>query len=115
MGLIKMSGKISMENKIKQAVIDNVRKVMQDELNSRGLNEAILMDFDLTDDFNDEIYLITQIILNDKDITLVNMYKLAYNSVRSFINNYFKDLIMVGRLNKYVTADTKHALMLCLQ
>jgi hypothetical protein len=109
------TNKIDLENKKKQHVIDFARKVMQDELEAKGLNEAMLADLGLVDDFNDEIYLFYHVVNKElKEITLDKVFDLAHATMNQFINNYLRDSIMIGKLDRLLPEDAKKNIFILL-
>lgn len=90
-----------------QLIIDNVRRLMNEYLERIGLNEAKLLEFDLVEDFNDEVYLVSKIIMMQKDsLTLSDTFKLVDCSTTGFVRAYLADHLLVSRLNKCMSEDT---------
>lgn len=90
----------------KQFILENIRNLMNKELERRGLSEAKLMDLGLVGDFNDEIYLLTEIVYHENgNITLNKMFELVKLNINSFIHSYMGDYILATRLNNSLSSD----------
>lgn len=98
-------------NKDNQIILDNVRRIMNDKLEEAGLNESMLVSMDMSEDFNDEIYLISKIIgMNSNRLVVTDLFKFIEESANHFINNYLGDYIIMDKLNDSIPSNMRQEL-----
>lgn len=91
-----------------QIIVNTIRDIMTTTMNECGVNELILDKLGLTEDFNDELYLISRIAVKlDNKISISELYDISRKSAVKFINSYLGDCILVNKLNHAFPSNVK--------